>query len=194
MCKKLLYYVAYVVLYPFYWYRFVGRENLPEGACVLCANHTANSDVIFLVLATGPKWDIGIMGKDTLFRFKPFGALLRWLGGFPVKRGSSDIHAVKTGFAILKAGKKLVIFPEGTRVKPGMKSEPKTGAALFAVRNQVPMVPVYVPEGRKVFRKNTVVIGKPYAPQVEGKPDQHQYQVITEELMRRIMDLKELSK
>ncbi len=190
---KLIYYIAYVVLYPFYRYKFIGRENLPEGACVLCANHTANSDVIFLVLANGPKWDIGIMGKESLFRFKPLGALFRWLGGFPVKRGSSDLHALKTGFAILKAGKKLLIFPEGTRVKPGMKSEPKPGAALFALRCSVPMVPVYIPAGRKVFRRNTVVIGKPYLPQVEGKPDQHHYQAITAELMDRIMELKELS-
>ncbi len=190
---KIIYYIAYVVLYPFYRYKFVGRENLPDGACVLCANHTANSDVIFLVLANGPKWDIGIMGKESLFRFKPLGSLFKWLGGFPVKRGCSDLHAVKTGFAILKAGKKLLIFPEGTRVKPGMKSEPKPGAALFALRCNVPMVPVYIPAGRKVFRRNTVVIGKPYRPQVEGKPDQQHYQAITAELMDRIMELEVLS-
>ncbi len=190
---KIIYYAAYVLLYPFYRYRFIGRENIPEGPCVLCANHTANSDVVFLVLANGPKWDIGIIGKEELFRFKPFGALLKWLGGFPVKRGSTDLHAVKAGFSILKAGKKLLIFPEGTRVKPGMKSEPKPGAALFAVRSKVPMVPVYIPEGRKVFRRNTVVIGQPYAPQVEGKPDQQQYQAFTLELMGRIKELKELS-
>ena len=71
-----------------------------------------------------------------------------------------------------------------------MKSEPKPGAALFSVRCKVPLVPVYIPEGRKAFRKNTVIVGKPYEPQVEGKPDQQQYQVITEELMSRIMELK----
>ncbi len=190
---KILYYVAYIVLYPFYRYRFLGRENLPKGPCVLCANHTANSDVIFLVLANGPKWDVGIIGKEELFRFKPFGAVLKWLGAFPVKRGSSDLQAVKTGFSILKAGKKLLIFPEGTRVKPGMKREPKPGAAMFALRNNVPMVPVYIPAGRKVFRRNTVVIGKPYAPTVDGKPDARVYLEVTEELMKRIFALKELS-
>ena len=100
------------------------------------------------------------------------------------------MHAVKTGFSILKAGRKLLIFPEGKRVKSGMKSEPKTGAALFAVRGRVPMVPVYIPEGRKLFRRNTVVIGKAYMPVVEGKPDQQQYQQLTAELMKRIMELK----
>ena len=131
-----------------------------------------------------------MIGKEELFRFKPLGALFKGLGAFPVKRSTSDMHAVKTCFSILKSGKKLLIFPEGQRVKPGMKSEPKAGAALFAVRCKVPLVPVYIPEGRKAFRKNTVVIGKPYDPHVEGKPDQQQYQAITEELMARIMDLK----
>ena len=187
---KFVYWLIYCVTYPFYRYRFVGRENIPEGPCVMCGNHTANSDVIFLVMANGPKWDFGVIGKEELFRFKPLGALFRWLGAFPVKRSTNDMHAVKTCLTILKSGKKLLIFPEGTRVKPGMVSEPKPGAALFSVRCKVPLVPVYIPEGRKAFRKNTVVIGEAYAPQVEGKPDQQQYQAITEDLMGRIMALK----
>ncbi len=191
---KFLYYFFLTLFYPFYRFRFLGRENLPEGACVLCANHTANSDIIFLVLANGPKWDIGIMGKEEVFRFKPLGAIFRWLGAFPVKRGTSDIHAVKTALSILKSGKKLLLFPEGTRVKDGKVSEPKTGAAVFAIRSNVPLVPVYIPAGRKVFRKNTVVIGKPFLPQIEGKADQQQYVAATQELMRQISDLKELSK
>ena len=156
----------------------------------MCANHTTNSDVIFLALANGPKWDFGVIGKEELFRFKPLGALFKWLGAFPVKRSTNDMHAVKTCLTILKSGKKLLIFPEGTRVKPGIISEPKPGAALFSVRCKVPLVPVYIPEGRKAFQKNTVVIGEAYTPPVEGKPDQQQYQAITEDLMGRIMALK----
>ena len=83
-----------------------------------------------------------------------------------------------------------MIFPEGTRVKAGMTAEPKPGAILFSVRGKVPLVPVYIPAGRKVFRKNTVVVGKPYYPAVEGKPDQQQYQKLAGELMVKIMALK----
>jgi len=101
------------------------------------------------------------------------------------------MHAVKACFSILKAGKKLMIFPEGTRVKPGMTSEPKPGAVLFSVRGKVPLVPVYVPAGKKVFRRNVIVIGEAYHPQVEGKPDQKQYQELTLELMNKIHALKQ---
>lgn len=187
---KVIYYLLYTVLYPFYRYRFVGRENIPNDPCVLCGNHTANSDIIFMVLANGPQQDFGIIAKEELFRFKPLALLFRWLGGFPVKRSTNDMHAVKTCFSILKAGKKLMIFPEGTRVKAGMTAEPKPGAILFSVRGKVPLVPVYIPAGRKVFRKNTVVVGKPYYPAVEGKPDQQQYQKLAGELMEKIMALK----
>ena len=48
----------------------------------------------------------------------------------------------------------------------------------------------YLEIDRKAFRKNTVVIGEAYTPPVEGKPDQQQYQAITEDLMGRIMALK----
>lgn len=191
---KLVYWLIYCATYPFYRYRFVGRKNIPEGPCVLCANHTTNSDVIFLALANGPKWDFGVIGKEELFRFKPLGALFRWLGGFPVKRSASDMHAVKACLSILRSGKKLLIFPQGTRIKSGMTVEPKPGAVLFSVRCGVSLVPIYIPEGRKAFRRNTVVIGPAYQPEAVGKPDQQQYQLWTGELMERIMALKEQSR
>ena len=188
---KIVYWLIYCATYPFYRYRFVGRENIPEGPCVLCANHTANSDVVFLAMANGPKWDFGVIGKEELFRFKPLGALFKWLGDFPVKRSASDLHAVKACLSILRSGKKLLIFPQGKRVKPGMTVEPKPGAVLFSVRCGVPLVPVYIPEGRKAFRRNTVVVGQAYRLEAAGKPDQKQYQEWTVELMERIMALKE---
>ena len=194
---KLVYWLLYAVLYPFYRFRFVGQENLPEGPAVICANHTANIDAVLLVLANGTKKDYGIIGKEELFRFKPFAALLRWLGGVPVKRGSGDVQAVRAGFSILKDGKKLLLFPEGTRVKSGMEPvRAKAGAPMFAFRNNVPLVPVYIPAGRKAFRKNTVIIGKPYLLEWEGKPAHDQYQLWADELMDNIQALatKELKR
>jgi 1-acyl-sn-glycerol-3-phosphate acyltransferase len=91
----------------------------------------------------------------------------------------------------VKNGRSYLIFPEGTRVKPGMVSEPKPGAVLFSVRGKVPLVPVYIPAGRKVFRKNVIVIGEPYHPAVDGKPDQQQYQDLTNKLMDKIHALKQ---
>lgn len=194
---KVVYYFLYIVLFPIYRFRFVGRENIPEGAAVVCGNHTAAIDAVFLALANGPKWDFGILGKEELFRIKPLAALFKWLGGVPVKRNGGDMQVVRVSFSILKAGKKLLLFPEGTRVKPGMDPvAPKPGAPMFAHRCNVPLVPVYIPAGRKAFRRNTVIIGKPYLPETEGKPSHEDYQRMANELMGRIRELapKELSK
>lgn len=193
---KVVYYFLFIVLYPIYRFHFIGRENIPEGAAVLCGNHTANIDAVFIALANGPKWDFGIIGKEELFRFKPLAALFKWLGGVPVKRDSGDIQVIRAGFSILKEGKKLLIFPEGTRVKKGMEPvRAKAGAPMFAVRNNVPLVPIYIPAGRKAFKKNTVVIGKPYLPVCEGKPNHEQYQIMADQLMEIILALapKELN-
>lgn len=194
---KFIYYFLYIVLFPIYRFHFVGRENLPEGAAVLCANHTANIDAVFIVLANGPQRNFGIIGKEELFRFKPLAAFFKWIGGVPVKRGSGDVQVIRAGFSILKEGKRLMIFPEGTRVKKGMAPvRPKAGAPMFAVRNHAPLVPIYIPAGRKAFKKNTVVIGKPYHPVFEGKPTHEQYQEMADQLMENILALapKELKK
>ena len=184
---KVLYYALYIFLYPIYRFHFVGRENIPDGAAVLCANHTANIDAVFIVLANGPQRNFGIIGKEELFRFKPLAALFKWIGGVPVKRGSGDVQVIRAGFSILKEGKKLLIFPEGTRVKEGMEPmRAKAGAPMFAVRNNVPLVPIYIPAGRKAFKKNTVVIGKAYYPVYEGKPNHEQYQLMADQLMDNI--------
>ena len=194
---KVVYWFLYIVLYPFYRFRFEGLDNIPKGAAVLCGNHTANIDGILIVLANGPQRNFGIIGKEELFRFKPLGAFLRWVGGVPVKRDGGDIQAVRAGLSVLKAGKKLLLFPEGTRVKSGMEPvEPKAGAPMFALKCKAPLVPIYIPAGRKAFRKNTVVIGKPYLPEFDGKPGHDDYQRMAEDLMCRIHALapKELSK
>lgn len=189
---KIVYWVVMIALYPFYRFRFVGRENIPEGAAVVCGNHTANSDAIFLVLANGPRGDYGFIAKEELFHVPFLRHLIRWLHAFPVKRGSGDMQAIRTGFSILKSGKKLLLFPQGTRVRDGKTVEPKTGAVIFATRAKVPLVPVYIPEGRKIFKQNTVIIGKPYFPELpEEKPTAEDYHAMTHELMGRIFALKE---
>ena len=102
------------------------------------------------------------------------------------------MQAIRTGFSILKSGKKLLLFPQGTRVRDGKTVEPKTGAVIFATRAKVPLVPVYIPEGRKIFKQNTVIIGKPYFPELPAeKPTSEDYHAMTHELMGRIFALKE---
>lgn len=195
-----LYTVLWYILWIFFSLvhpcRLVGRERLPEGGGLFCANHSCLSDPICLVLAVGPKRQMHVMAKAEFMRTPVLGWLLKKAGIFSVERGKSDVGAIKTAIKYLKGGENVLMFPEGTRIKDGVdkygnESEAKTGAAMLAVRTGAPLVPVYIPPKKRWFRFTTVVIGEPYHPQVESKKGSaEEYQAIAEDLMERIQALE----
>lgn len=180
--------------------RLVGRERLLEKGGLFCANHSCLSDPICLIVALGPKRQMHAMAKAEFMRIPVIGWLLKKAGIFAVERGKSDIGAIKTAMKYLKNEESVLIFPEGTRIKDGVdkygnESEAKAGAAMLAVRTGAPLVPVYIPPKKRWFRVTTVVIGDPYRPQVESnKGSAEEYQVIAEDLMKRIYALEEQSR
>ena len=170
--------------------RVFGRENTPEGAAVVCANHTASTDPIFLALGLTRKHQIHFMAKAELMR-NPFKRLiLKGLGAFAVHRGESDIKAVKQAFHLLKENRKLGMFPEGTRVLPDETAQAKTGAVMLSLRSGAPFLPVWISPGRKhLFSRVNVVIGETYRLE-EKKASPERYREIADELMKRIYDLE----
>lgn len=132
------------------------------------------------------------MAKIQIMRVPFIGWILSKAGVFGVDRGHADMKAVKTALKFLKDGNKLLMFPEGTRVHQGEDVEAKTGAAMFAARTGVPLLPVYIQPEKKLFRRNDVVIGEPFRPQFAGrKPTADELDAITHELMDRIHKLGE---
>ncbi|MBQ2650696.1 MAG: 1-acyl-sn-glycerol-3-phosphate acyltransferase [Clostridia bacterium] len=186
MFYKCVYWLIYVLAKLLYWFKLENVENIPKGAAILSGNHTANVDSVLVILALGPDKQHAAMAKQELFRIPGFGWLIRQLGAYPVTRGGNDIAAVKFSLKALKDGLKLIIFPEGTRVRPGQVVEAKSGAAMMAVKTGVPIVPLHITPGRKMFKGVTVVFGEPYYPQVEGRATAEDYQRITADLMDRI--------
>ncbi len=189
----------YAVLYPLVWlfmrifhpWRAVGRENIPEGGALLCGNHTTLGDPIYVVCAVGHKPQFRVLAKAELMKIPVLGWLLKKAGIIGVERGKADVAAVKECMRALKGGEKLLLFPEGTRVKEGEDSQAHTGAALFATRANVPLVPVYISPRKRLFRKTSVVFGKPYQPTYEGRrPTPEDYQRIADDLMVRIRALE----
>ena len=163
MSTEQFYRFLYLVVWPFFNLfhpvRTVGREHIPEGAAVICPNHTALSDPFFVAFAFQKKNPLRVMAKIQLMRVPVIG----WLLG--------------------KAG----IFPEGTRVEEGENVDAKAGAAMFATRTGVPIVPMYIPAQKHWFRPTTVVIGEPYYPQIQGRrATAEENQEIAREIMRRI--------
>lgn len=191
------YLIAYTIVAPFirllFPRRVVGLENLPEGGALLCANHASGWDPLIIAVALPRRSRLTVMAKDSLFRIPGLGFILRKLGVFPVRRGESDLKAMKTALKVLGGGNRLLVFPEGTRVEEQGEVEAKGGVTVMATRTGVPMVPVYCGEKHKFLRKTTVVFGEPYMPVIAGRrPTPEENRRIAEEIMGRIYALKEV--
>lgn len=136
----------------------VGRENIPKdiGGYIIASNHVSNNDPPFVGIVFHGKYRF--MAKEELFHNKLFGAVIKGLGAFPVKRGAKDFAAIDTAIESLADGRTFIIFPEGTRSKTGELGKPKSGISIIAVRAKAPVIPVFVKYGRKKFRQNALMV------------------------------------
>lgn len=171
-----------------YRYRVIGRENIPEGGCVVVANHTQWADPVLVATALGHQNDFAAMAKKELFEIKGLGPLITALGAFPVDRGRADLTAIKTALRAVRDGRKLLIFPEGT-TKHKEGDEVKEGAARIALKTGAPILPLYISENKKFRSKVYVVIGEPFVP--EPTRTKEGYRRLSDEIMQRIYSLKE---
>ena len=188
----------YTIFYPLIWlfmrifhpWAVSGRENLPEGGVLLCGNHTTLGDPVYVVCAVGPRPQMHVLAKEEVMQVPLLGPLLRKGGMIGIKRGKSDVGAIKECIKVLKGQEPLLIFPEGTRVKEGQSVEAHSGAAMLATRTGVPLLPVYIQPKKRWFRRTRVIFGQPYQPEYEGKrPSPEDYERIAADLMVRIRKL-----
>lgn len=159
---KLLYSIVIPFFRVFYRVRITGSENIPEGAAVVCANHTSWIDAFFVAMPFGTRCPLVFMGKIEIFKIPVIGAILRAIQAIPVDRGSTSMSTLREAIVRLKEGRKVMIFPEGTRVREEDSdvSGAKTGAAMIACRADAPMLPVYISAKKHIFARVDVIIGK----------------------------------
>jgi len=139
-------------------YKVVGREHVPPGAVVFCANHESNVDPPVLFRALHSR--LHILYKAELHKFPLMGTLFD-IGGFvPVERENREraLASIERGAASLRAGNSFLIFPEGTRSRSGELLPFKKGGFIMAIRAQVPIVPVAVQGGRAAMRKGSAIV------------------------------------
>lgn len=192
MSEQRFYRFVYCVLWPifkvFMPFRAVGAERVPDGAVILCANHSHLFDPVLMTLCLGRNTYIRHIAKDQNRRIPVFGWLMYRAGSIFVHRDGTDYDSVRACMKALAAGEKLMIFPEGTRVKEGEHVEPKDGAVYLAAKKRVPIVPIYVPRNKRWFRSNVIRFGEPYMVQASRGTDMAQ---LSRELMERIEALRD---
>ena len=176
-------------------FRVEGRENIPtEGNFVICANHSGLADPIWLLFALKASQKCPrIMAKESVMKLPILGSILLSAGVFGVRRGENDIAAVKEGLSTLKSGQNLLLFPEGTRVKPGKTVEAKSGAVMLSMRTGTPVLPIYLEQKRHIFSPMRCVIGAPYMPQADNprRPTPEELHSRSRELMEKIYAMGE---
>ncbi|MFB1050479.1 lysophospholipid acyltransferase family protein [Paraliobacillus sp. JSM ZJ581] len=154
--------VVYIILRPIYRFNVIGKENIPKkGPVIICSNHISNLDPP-VVGITCPR-DIYFMAKEELFKNKFLGGLLLKLHAFPIKRGMKDRDALRSALAILKDGKTLGLFPEGTRSKTGEIGKGLSGVGFFALRSEATVIPCAIIGPYQKGKRLKVVYGKEIA-------------------------------
>ncbi|MCX7381160.1 MAG: lysophospholipid acyltransferase family protein [Alphaproteobacteria bacterium] len=139
-------------------YEIRGAEHLAKsGPALLVGNHQSAFDTFiwFLILPRAT-----YVLKRELMRIPLFGGMLGALGLIPIDRsaGAAAIRALlkETDRAVAEA-RQIIIFPEGTRVAPGVEAPLQPGYAAMAGRSKLPIIPVTTDSGlhwgRRAFRK-----------------------------------------
>jgi glycerol-3-phosphate dehydrogenase (NAD(P)+) len=177
--NPVLYWALRAVLIPFFLVYFrmqrIGREHLPRtGPLLLASNHRSFLDPF--VIGTLVRRPVYYMAKRELFEKRWQAWVLNALGAFPVDRGAGDRAAMDTARAILERGDCVVLFPEGTRVRPGPLGEPRRGVGRLALETGAPVAPVAVIGSEDVRRgwrirprKVRIRVGRPlHYPTVEN--------------------------
>lgn len=201
MLYKLFRFISNIISRTLFHLQVKGRENVykVKGA-ILAANHSSFGDPVFAGVAS-PR-PVYYLARKDLFQYRFFGALLHKCNTVPFNRDAPDIGALKHITRLLKEGKLVLIFPEGTRSPNGELLPGRGGISLVALRAKVPIIPVYIKGAYKAFPRHrsfirlakvTVFIGEPIYLDTwfrKSHIEKTDYEEIAELVMTRIKRLK----
>jgi 1-acyl-sn-glycerol-3-phosphate acyltransferase len=177
-------------------YRVRGLEYVPKkGPLIIIANHLSWYDPILIGVVLPRR--VWFFTKIEIFRWPIVGFLCRLTGQIPVDRGAHDRTAIEKGLVLLREGKAVMIFPEGTVERQERMIPAHTGTAMLAIRTGAAVLPIAHYGTRRILRsfriwfpRVYIGIGKPYIPILpSGVSRKAGLQLITEDMMSRIAEM-----
>ena len=145
--NPIVYWFVRLTFQPFFLVYFrmrrIGLEHVPrKGGVIIAANHRSFLDPF--VIACMARRPMYYVAKQELFMRRWQAWVLNALGAFPVRRGEADADMLQTALAILERGDIVLIFPEGTRVRPGALGQPRRGVGRLALESGAPVIPLAI--------------------------------------------------
>lgn len=197
MLYRLTWWLALAVYRLLFRSSQVGAEHVPlQGAVLIATNHVSHLDPP--MVATSLWRPLYFMAKEELFRHRLFGAYIRAIRAFPVRRGAVDRAAIRQALEFLEHGEGVVIFPEGTRGDRDEPGQAEMGIGLLAVKSGAPVVPGYIWGTREAWGRGRKLkpcrVGIRYGPplqfhQPEGMSSREAYEQAAEAIMAAIRRL-----
>jgi 1-acyl-sn-glycerol-3-phosphate acyltransferase len=184
----------------FYDYRVVGRERLagvPGGALIVC-NHASFFDPPLVGLAFDE--EIHYLARKSLMSNRLAGVVYDAWNSIPVDQDKPDMSGLRAVIRTLKKGRKVLIFPEGSRTEDGHLLPGEPGAGLIVAKASVPVIPMRLFGTREALPRHgtfprpsqvTLVIGEPwhYDPAKYHATGKDLYRAISNDLMTRIAEI-----
>jgi len=133
-----------------------GLERVPPGRSYLfVANHQSFYDIPIVFWHV--PFDLRIVAKASLGGFPFIGGHLRRTGHVLVDRRSPGLRTFRQVEGLMKAGRSLLVFPEGTRSPDGRLGRFRRGIFLLAIETGLPVVPMALRGSRHVMRKGRLM-------------------------------------
>ena len=146
----------YMAMRFFFKLRFHGFKNLPQGPVIFAPNHQSVIDGLFVVGKISAKQfrRTYFFAKNKHFRKGWRRFLANRNNIIVMSEGDDVINSIKRMASVLKKGRNIIIFPEGTRTRDGEIAEFKQTFALLATELNVPVVPVAIKGAYEAFPRN----------------------------------------
>ncbi|ANH78367.1 1-acyl-sn-glycerol-3-phosphate acyltransferase [Candidatus Chlamydia sanziniae] len=178
------------------------KKNFIHGPAIIAVNHNSFLDPVVVHLCV--QECLYHLARTSLFNHPITDWIWRKWACYPICKNEGNAVAFKITAQLLKEGKKVVIYPEGTRSPDGELQPGKSGMGMMTIKNYVPVIPVYIggtyeafnryQKLPKIWRTITCIFGTPlyFDDLIQDKTlkNKEAYQIATNRIMAKLAELK----